>query len=258
MGRQAKLSALCLLAGAFALAGCGERQRRPDPPQTVTLSGVTACEAVNAAEAVLRQMRFSIDKADPDAGVVRTFPLTAGQFFEFWRSDNVDAPSALEANLQTLRRSVRVDLVQTDGQVRIHCAIRVQRLSLPENEVASVSQAYRIHSRSSPTTQRIDMHPSQREAVHWIELGDDPKLAAEILQSRSRIARWKTGEKVVGQETANPAPACEASLSPQLPSLAADVASLELNLSTILDELENEEWSVGYDLPNTGTPDRLR
>ena len=82
--------------------------------------------------------------------------------------------------------------------------------------------------------------------------------ADKKVQSRSRIARWKTGEKVVGQETANPAPACEASLSPQLPSLAADVASLELNLSTILDELENEEWSVGYDLPNTGTPDRLR
>ena len=86
MGRQVKFSALCLLAGAFVSAGCGEQQRRPDLPQTVTLSSVTACEAVSAAEAVLRQMHFSIDKADPDAGVVRTFPLTAGQFFEFWRS----------------------------------------------------------------------------------------------------------------------------------------------------------------------------
>ncbi len=186
MGRQAKFSALCLLAGTIVLTGCGERQRRPDPPQTVTLSGVTACDAVNVAEAVLRQMHFSIDKADPDAGVVRTFPLTAGQFFEFWRSDNVDAASALEANLQTLRRSVQVDFLQTDGQVRIQCAIRVQRLSLPQNEVASVSQAYRIHSQSRPTTQHIDLHPSQREAMHWIELGDDPKLAAEILR---RIAR---------------------------------------------------------------------
>ncbi|MDI6449200.1 hypothetical protein [Anaerobaca lacustris] len=186
MGRQAKFSALCLLAGTIVLTGCGERQRRPDPPQTVTLSGVTACEAVNVAEAVLRQMHFNIDKADPDAGVVRTFPLTAGQFFEFWRSDNVDAASAMEANLQTLRRSVQVDFLQTDGQVRIQCAIRVQRLSLPQNEVASVSQAYRIHSQSRPTTQHIDLHPSQREAMHWIELGDDPKLAAEILR---RIAR---------------------------------------------------------------------
>lgn len=82
--------------------------------------------------------------------------------------------------------------------------------------------------------------------------------ADKKVQSRSRIARWKARKQTVGQEPANPDPACAASLSPQSPPLTAGSASLELNLSTILNDLENEEWSVGYDLPNTGTPDRLR
>jgi hypothetical protein len=186
MGRSAKISVLLALLGATLPIGCAERRVHTETAQSIALPGVTADEAMDAAERTLRQMQFNIEKADVDAGVLTTLPLTAGQFFEFWRSDNIDAATAMEANLQTLRRSVQVDFLQTDGQVRIHCTIRVQRLSLPDVEVASVSQAYQIHSRSTPTTQRIDLHPSQREAMYWIDLGDDPKLAAEILR---RIAR---------------------------------------------------------------------
>ena len=186
MGKSAKSSVFLALLGAMALAGCAEQQRRIETAQSVTVPGVTTAEAVDAAEVVLRQMRFNIEKADAGAGVVTTAPLTAGQFFEFWRSDNVDAGSALEANLHTLRRSVQMRFSEADGRVRIHCAIRVQRLSLPESDVASVSQAYRIYSRSTPTMQRIDVNPSQKEAMSWIELGDDPKLAAEILRKIAR------------------------------------------------------------------------
>lgn len=186
MGRSARLNVLLVLLSATLLCGCAEQQRREEIAQAVRISGVTTAEAVDAAQTVLRQMRFNIEKADADAGVVRTAPLTAGQFFEFWRSDNVDMASTMEANLQTLRRSVRMDFDQIDGQVRIRCTIRVQRLSLPENDVASVSQAYRIYSQSTPTMQRIELNPSQEEAMSWIELGDDPKLAAEILRKIAR------------------------------------------------------------------------
>lgn len=181
-----KLSLFLALLGAVLAAGCASRQLRSEPAQVLTIPDVTTDQVMDAAETTLRRMQFVVEKADAQAGVVRTLPLTGGQFFEFWRSDNVGAASALEANLHTLRRSVRVDLFEADGQVRVQCSTRVQRLSLPENEVASVSQTYRIHSKSKSATQRIDLHPSQREAMHWIELGEDPKLAAEILR---RIVR---------------------------------------------------------------------
>lgn len=186
MGRPAKFSVFLALLGVMLPSGCTEQHLRTETAQTITVPGVTAAEAIDATESTLRQMQFNIEKADADAGLVRTLPLTAGQFFEFWRSDNIGSASVLEANLQTLRRSVQVEFLQTDGQVRIRCTTRVQRLSLPDLDVASVSEAYRLHSRSTATIQRIDVHPLQREAMHWIELGDDPKLAAEILR---RIAR---------------------------------------------------------------------
>ncbi|MDI9431014.1 MAG: hypothetical protein RBR19_12100 [Sedimentisphaerales bacterium] len=186
MTRPAKLSLFLALFGAVLAAGCAGQHLRSEDTQAITIPNVTSDQAIDAIETTLRRMQFVVEKADAQAGVVRTLPLTGGQFFEFWRSDNVGAASTLEANLQTLRRSVRVDVFEADGQVHVQCITRVQRLSLPENEVASVSQAYRIHSHSRPTTQRIDLHPSQREAMHWIELGEDPKLAAEILR---RIAR---------------------------------------------------------------------
>ncbi len=185
MGKSVTSSLFLAWTAATLLAGCAQTQRVAETPQALTLRGLTVAEAMEEATTVLRRLHFGIRNAD--AGVVTTVPLTAAQFFEFWRSDNVGLDSTLEANLHTLRRSVRMDFAETaDGGVRIRCTIRVQRLSLPENEVASVSQAYRIYSRSTPTMQRLDLNPSQKEAVTWIEMGDDPALAAEIL---SKIAR---------------------------------------------------------------------
>lgn len=185
MGKSVTSALFLAWSAAMLLVGCAQTRRAAETPQALTVSGVTVAQAMEEAVTVLRGMHFGIQNAD--AGVITTVPLTAAQFFEFWRSDNVGLDSTLEANLHTLRRSVRMDFAETgDGGVRIRCTIRVQRLSLPENEVASVSQAYRIHSQSTPTMQRLALNPSQKEAVTWIEMGDDPALAAEIL---GKVAR---------------------------------------------------------------------
>jgi len=143
-------------------------------------------DAMSAAETTLTRMHFDIEKADPIRGIIRTRPLTGAQFFELWRSDNVGPAHVAEASLHTIRRSVELRLQPSGNQVRIDCTVRVQRLSLPENEVASVSQAYRMYSRSTATLQRLELEPEQRENLAWIDLGDDPTLAARILK---RIAQ---------------------------------------------------------------------
>jgi hypothetical protein len=63
----------------------------------------------------------------------------------------------------------------------VECEVSVQRLSLPPNEVTGTSEAYRIHSASMPTLQRIEVSPQQRRAMAWIDVGKDPDLAARIL-----------------------------------------------------------------------------
>ena len=139
-----------------------------------------------AAEAALTRMRFVVEKADVEQGIIRTKPLTGAQFFEVWRSDNVGPAEVLQANLHTLRRSVELHLRPQGNQVRIDCRVHVERLSLPANEIASVSQAYRLHSGSSATIQRLELQPEQRDRMAWMDLGDDPALAERILQRMAR------------------------------------------------------------------------
>ncbi len=183
---------LCvLIAAALSLPGCGGQNAAPTPTQMICPDGVTRAKVVQAAGDVLTRMHFAIEKLDAEQGLVRTRPLRGAQFFELWRSDNASTYSWEEANLQSVRRSVELRIKPQDGGQRtedgntprlcIECTVSVQRLSLPPNEVTGTSEAYRIHSASVPTLQRIEVTPQQQTAMAWIDLGQDPDLAARIL-----------------------------------------------------------------------------
>ena len=182
------------------VAGCATpRPQATEPEQdALRLSNVSILDAMTTAQDVLGRMHFVIEKADTQQGFIRTKPLSGAQFLEFWRSDNVGPIQTLEANLHTLRRSVERSFRPGPDHLAIDCAVKVQRLSLPENEVASVSQAYRMHSRSTATVQRLELEPWQEEGLAWIDLGDDPLLAQRILK---RIARnFQQGQEKVKSE----------------------------------------------------------
>jgi len=182
MHRSRKTRLFWILVGLMLLAGCAAPQGGALREESVNITAVSMADAMNVAEATLSRMQFVIEKADLNQGIIRTRPLTGAQFFEFWRSDNVGPTQALEANLQTLRRSVELHLTPYGDQIRMDCHVHVQRLSLPANEVASVSQAYRMYSKSTPTMQRLELEPEQREGLAWIDLGEDPSLAKRILK----------------------------------------------------------------------------
>ena len=173
-----------LIAAAVSLCGCAGPNTAVTPTQIVCEDGVTKAEVVHAAGDVLTRMHFAIEKLDAEQGIVKTRPLRGAQFFEFWRSDDASPYNWEEANLQSVRRSVELRVRPEDGNVprlRIECAVLVQRLSLPPNEVTGTSEAYRIHSASVPTLQRVEVTPQQRRAMAWIDLGRDPDLAAKVL-----------------------------------------------------------------------------
>ncbi len=72
------------------------------------------------------------------------------------------------------------------------------------------------------------------------------------VKSRARMARWATGEKPVGREEKSAAVLHEP-LPPQLPPPAWAESSqsvLDLDFSGTIEDLGNEDWSAGYDLPN--------
>lgn len=189
-----------LLAGVWLGTGCANRlpvsvdePNVPSPPvQMLCESGVTTAEVVRAAERVLTRMHFAIEKLDAEQGLVKTRPLRGAQFFEFWRSDNASSNDCEEANLQSVRRTVELWVKPQEGGVagpRIECRVSVQRLDLPENEVAGASEGYQVRSRSTAALERIQISPQQRRTMTWIDLGEDRDLAARVLD---RIAKRLT------------------------------------------------------------------
>jgi len=187
------------LAGAAMLMGCASSRPEPGPTQTLCPEAVTREQAVQAAHSVLAGMHFPIEKLDVEQGFVRTRPLRGAQAFEFWRSDNAGAFNTAEANLQSIRRTVEIRVralergsVEAAANPHAHgleCTVQIQRLALPGNEVAGVSQAYLIHTRSDATLQTLDVTPQQRAQMAWIDLGEDPELAAEILKRIEKALR---------------------------------------------------------------------
>ena len=185
------------LTCALVLAGCAQ-QRQTVTTGPISVPDIGRAETMELAEDVLARMHFTIEKADVPTGLIRTRPLAGAQFFEFWRSDNVGSENSLQANLHTIRRTVELNVKRQDSQLQIDCDVRVQRLSLPEREVGSSARAYGMHTRSSPTLQKLSFDDGQVKGTAWIDLDDDAELATEILRRvEKRIALRASNESEV-------------------------------------------------------------
>ena len=182
---------LCLIF----FTGCGQ----PSQVKTTQTSGqdVEKSQTMKAAEDVLAQMYFSIDKLDYDNGYIRTRSLSGSQFFEFWRSDNVGMENWIQANIHSIRRTVELYINQNDENINIDCDVQIQRLSLPNREIPGSAQAYQLFSRSSMLMQTLRLHPEQQRDMVWINLGKDTKLEAEILKRISSMTKKGNDEGLV-------------------------------------------------------------
>lgn len=173
------------------VAGCAEQQQYASA-KPIRVENIDKLKVMEAAEDVLVKMHFTIEKANAENGSIRTKPLLGAQFFEFWRSDSVGADNWLSNNLHSIRRIVELSINEQDMDLHINCDVRMYRLSLPEREIHS-AHAYNLFSTSSPTVQRIQLHPEQKEDMAWIDLGKDEQLAAEILK--------RIGQQIVSGQT---------------------------------------------------------
>jgi len=168
-----------LLAGCIGLglcAGCATTPARQDQHvevEQVCATNVDKSQAVQIAQDVLAEMHFAIEKADPNTGLIKTWPLSGAQFFEFWRSDNVGLFNAALANLHSIRRTAEVRVQPQGDRVFIRCDVQIQKLSLPEQGPTG--------SPGAPL-RMLALSPEQAKSMTWIDLGKDPELAGEILR----------------------------------------------------------------------------
>lgn len=175
------LSVVLCTSIIICFAGCGKTV----PGTTVNkvcLGGVDRGRLMEEAEKTLCRMNFDIDKADPDAGYIRTRPLCGAQFFQFWREDNAGKRSSFYSNLHSIRRTAELSLTEQNSTSCLACRVTVERLSLPEVNVTGPSQAGAIFVVGTGTKGRVSMQPEQIQNVEWLTVGNDPNLATVIIQ----------------------------------------------------------------------------
>jgi hypothetical protein len=183
----------------FLVAGCAQTQRDEIITQ-VCVAGTNQTAVMEASQSTLGEMLFVIDKADARHGYIRTQPLSGAQFFELWRSDNVGGFNWAEANLHSVRRTAELNVSRQDHKLCIGCEVRVQRLTLPQQEITSTARAYMMFSRSTSRTQSLELRPDQRKQAAWIDLGKDARLAGRILE---RIEKKLPAQTNTRQDTEN-------------------------------------------------------
>ena len=163
------------------LAGCG-KERQYKPVEQICIANPDKAAVMQAAQDVLNDMYFTIDKADTGEGYIRTHPLPGAQFFEFWRSDSVGSFNSAESNLHSIRRTAELNISRQNGQVCIGCNVKTQRLELLERKVSGSREMPGMFSRTKSSLQRLELENEQKKNMAWVDLGRDSQLETEILK----------------------------------------------------------------------------
>jgi hypothetical protein len=188
-----KLTAFSLL---LLLVGCAEKKYAQPidkfcPPAATKADSASSpqADAMTAAQRVLADMHFAIEKLDAETGFIRTQPLTGAQSFEFWRADSVGSFNQSEADLQSIRRTVEINVTQQDQQLCIDCRATTQRLSTAQ------SQDKEAMAESYHSAQHLKFGRDQKATIAWIDLGRDNQLETEIIKRiEKRLATLEKGK----------------------------------------------------------------
>ncbi len=190
-----KMLLAVMLAGS-GLAGCATH-RAPLP-----VTGDQEFDAIwDAAYNVLTEYRFRVDRNDPRAGVLTTYPMVGRQWFEVWRKD---APTVRMAAMNSLHMiwliaTVTVDkaepTAQAEGRLtkyRVDVQVKLRRSTRATYRVSSTADAFdmfrgrRDVARDMAMYEGPDARPGAAESI-----GRSPKLEADM--TRKILARAAKG-----------------------------------------------------------------
>jgi hypothetical protein len=174
-----------LIAGLTAVlmfGGCCSKESS-ETINRICAQGVDKQAVMDAAQRVLEDMHFTIEKADLDAGYISTRPLAAQQFFELWRSDTVGCGNFAEANLHSVTRTAEINVAPQDDDFCLTCKVATRRLSVPDREISSATELPKVFTKSAGGLQTLQLG---RDAV-WMDMGNDPALEARILERIQKL-----------------------------------------------------------------------
>ncbi len=177
---KARLLLSLVASTLLFLAGCAKQHQPQQVIKQICLPKTAKAQAMQSAEDILTRMHFAINKSDLEQGYIRTRPLQAAQFFEFWRSDTIGKANTTEANIHTIRRTAELHIVEKKQQLCIDCNVKTQRLSLfdPEGSSEAIARDRFQTSETISPRKSLRIYATQKA---WIDLGNDEQLATVIL-----------------------------------------------------------------------------
>jgi hypothetical protein len=183
--KTGKIIYLMASVGLFALSGCGSEVQVASP-EPLCVGSMRKAQLMEVCEDILVRKQFVIEKYDVGNGYIKTRPLSGKQMFEFWKSDNAGSFNSAESGIQSIQRSVIINILESENQLCIDCDVNVQRLSIPEQEIWGMEQTAGMftHSKRSLQRLRLRLKNEQKEdmAIAWIDLGPDGALEKVILE----------------------------------------------------------------------------
>lgn len=173
-----------LLIGPLAI-GCGA----PANPSGTTVARVSAGTPEeyqllwDATAKALRKYYFRLDRQDRLTGIMTTYRDTTGNWFEWWRYQPRSPYHWLEANVHSIQRQAKVEIIPT-GQAGVYdlgVQIDRYRYSLEERQIDNAAGAMRLYSSEAPTYSGQTDKPA--ETAYWIHLGRDAQMEQAVLSS---------------------------------------------------------------------------
>jgi hypothetical protein len=124
---------------------------------------------------------FVIDRQNYRQGLLTTRPLISKQFFEPWRSDVGDFHSLLQSSLGTVRRTIHFDIRKLpDGSYTATPKVLVERHSVAEHRITSVTQYQDVFSTDRPLEETSDEEGATVVPDYWFAIGRDYALERDL------------------------------------------------------------------------------
>jgi len=200
MASSAAIAVLLTLVCCTAAVGCAAHPPTPPPPQHPETAEVTywfnrpAAATVEsddfmplwrACRRATLACSFTIDRVDFRSGVMTTMPLISKQFFELWRNDVVTPYDLAESSLDTVRRTVRLEVRRRDdGRYEAVPKVVKERFSLAERRITSVARfAETFTAERTEGNQNRERYGGDLPDTYWYATGRDYALERHLARA---------------------------------------------------------------------------
>jgi len=185
-------SALCFAVLGIAvvlLGGCASSNKAQQFTSGPVIIEAEADRLWQVSQDQVKKTGFTLDKVDRRGGVIRTFPLTSKQWFEFWCQDVVTFDDLAVSSLQTIRRIIILEFEPLgENRFEVKCMVNIEQIT---GDPSIISGQVHTGDILGETIGRVPAAnipgPRTGEITNWHFIGRDHALAAKILDSIKKM-----------------------------------------------------------------------